>query len=145
MRKLKGSLSLEAVISFTVFISFMFMLMTIVKFAIMRIALNAAVSETAKQIATQAYPLSYLIEWEESEGKKVESYEKEMKLMDGVENSEVSENVGALFNLDEETSTGIVSVATKAKDILSGGDNAEAAANSLLLRGLNWKKQAELN
>lgn len=142
MKKLKGSLSLEAVISFTVFISFMFMLMTIVKFAIIRVALNAAVSETAKQIATQAYPLSYLIEWEDSEGKKVELYEKEMKLMDGVENSDVSKNVGALFNLDEETSTGIVSVATKAKDILSGGDNAEAAANSLLLNGLQELEKA---
>lgn len=133
MKKFRGSLSLEAVISFTVFISFMFVLMMMVKFAIIRVALNSAVSETAKQIATQAYPLSYLIEWEDSTGKKVEAYEKEMSLLDGVENSKISENVGALFNLDEKTSTGIVSVATKAKDILMGGDKANTAAESFLL------------
>lgn len=84
MKKFRGSLSLEAVISFTVFICFMFMLLTVVKLALVRITLNTATAETAKQIATASYPLSHLIEWQRTEQKKISNYENRIKLTEGI-------------------------------------------------------------
>ena len=83
-KKNKGSLTLEAVIAFTIFISFMFMLLTIVKLSIIRITLNVATTETVKQIATSAYPLSSLMEWQRTEQKKIKHLEGRIKVSDGI-------------------------------------------------------------
>lgn len=58
MKKIKGSLTIEAIIAFTVFLSFMFMLLMVVKMSMTIIALDSITSETAKQIATGAYPIA---------------------------------------------------------------------------------------
>lgn len=60
MGRNKGSLTIEAVISFTIFLSFMFMLLSVVKFAITDITLSCATSETAKQLAAVAYPVQMI-------------------------------------------------------------------------------------
>ena len=60
--KKRGSLTVEAVISFTVFIMVMFLLLTLVKLVLMMTVLNNATVETAKIIATSAYPISFLNE-----------------------------------------------------------------------------------
>lgn len=130
MKKIKGSLSLEAVISFTIFISFMFMLLTIVKFSLVRITLNTAVAETTKQIATAAYPLSYLIEYENSVNEKVDTYESKMKLTDGISNETISSGISSLFNLDETEVSNAVGTITKIKDLF--GDDAKNAGISLV-------------
>lgn len=130
MKKIKGSLSLEAVISFTIFISFMFMLLSIVKFSMARITLNTAVSETAKQIATASYPLSYLIEYENSINSATDKYEGEMKLTEGVSNADLSSNISTLFNLDSNEVSSAVDTITKVKDLF--GDNAKNAGVSLV-------------
>lgn len=132
MKKYKGSLSLEAVISFTIFISFMFLLLSIVKFSLVRITLNTAASETAKQIATASYPLSYLIESENSTNKKIDAYEEKMTLTEGLSNSEIGENLSLLFNIDQSETTGAVNTITKIKDILSCGDDSVVAGESLV-------------
>lgn len=132
MKKYKGSLSLEAVISFTIFISFMFLLLSIVKFSLVRITLNTATTETAKQIATASYPLSYLLEIENSENEKIDAYEGEMKLTDGLSNNAFGASISSLFNTNQQETTNVVDTITKIKDILSGGDNAVVAGESLV-------------
>lgn len=76
MKKLRGALSLEATIAFTVFICFMFMLMLVVKMAMVVIAMDTVASETAKQIATSAYPLSLFNKMVDDNDETVQSYEK---------------------------------------------------------------------
>ncbi|WP_078553044.1 TadE/TadG family type IV pilus assembly protein [Bacillus alkalicellulosilyticus] len=56
-----GGITLEAAIFMPFFILFLIFLIFMIKFAITDIALNRAVSETAKQIATQAYPVHKVI------------------------------------------------------------------------------------
>lgn len=56
-KKIRGSLTVEAVISFAVFISFMFLLLSMVKISLIKITLDNAVTETAKVIAAYSYPL----------------------------------------------------------------------------------------
>lgn len=73
MKRKKGSLTVEAVISMTVFISAMFLLLTMVKLVLFMTILNNATAETAKAIATAAYPLSYLNAAQEGIEAKAES------------------------------------------------------------------------
>lgn len=56
-RKEDGSITLEAAVFMPFFILFLVFLLYMIKFALIDIALNRATSETAKQIATQVYPL----------------------------------------------------------------------------------------
>ena len=132
MKKYNGSLTIEAVISFTIFISFMFLLLSIVKFSLVRITLSTATSETAKQIATAAYPLSYVIEAENSENAKVDTYEGKMQLTEGLSNSQISSTISAVFNTDRRETSDTVNAITKIKDIIGGGDNAENAIAGLV-------------
>lgn len=60
MKKEKGALAIEATISFTIFIVFLFMLLSIVKLSMVYITINDITSETAKRAAGMAYPLSYV-------------------------------------------------------------------------------------
>ncbi len=61
MKKTKGSLSIEAVISVTVFLGVSFLLLTLVKLVLFMTILNNATVEAAKTIATTAgYPLAIL-------------------------------------------------------------------------------------
>ena len=62
MRHVRGSLTVEAIISVTMFISVMFLLLTMVKLVLMMTILNNATVEAAKVIATGAYPISILNE-----------------------------------------------------------------------------------
>lgn len=61
-RKEDGSITLEAAVFMPVFILFLVFLIYMVRFALTDIALNRATSETAKQIATQVYPVKVTIE-----------------------------------------------------------------------------------
>lgn len=64
--KKKGSLTVEAVIAFSIFISFMFLLLSMVKISLTKITLENAVSETAKYIASASYPTLDYDRWEET-------------------------------------------------------------------------------
>ena len=129
MKKLNGSLTIEAVISFTIFLSFMFMLLTIVKFSLVRITLNAAASETAKQIATSAYPMSYLIEYENSVNEGADQYEEKMSLTESISNEDLSNSVSELFGINSEEVSNAVSTMTKVKDLFFGENSAEAGVS----------------
>ncbi len=56
----KGSLAIEATISFTVFICFMFILLSMVKLSMVYITINDVTSEAVKKIAGMSYPISYV-------------------------------------------------------------------------------------
>ncbi len=79
MKKEKGSLAIEATISFTVFLCFMFVLMTIVKLSMVYITLNDVTSETVKKIAGMSYPLSYVNDFVDDETSKVNDFVNEKK------------------------------------------------------------------
>lgn len=70
----RGSLTVEACIAFPVFLFFFFMLIFFVKFACINITLNHAVSETAKQLATTCYPISFINEIEDEQAENSEKY-----------------------------------------------------------------------
>ena len=59
-KKSRASLTIEAVIAFTCYLMFMFLLLTMVKMSMVTIVVNGAANEAAKQIATSAYPLSMI-------------------------------------------------------------------------------------
>lgn len=73
MKGKKGSLTVEAIISFTVFISVMFLLLTLVKLVLTMTILNNATVETAKTFATGAYPISILNEKQAGIEKKADA------------------------------------------------------------------------
>lgn len=89
--KQKASLTVEAVIAFVSYLSFMFMLLLMVKMSMVSIVLNGAVNETAKQIATMAYPLNIPIAVANDQGDKVEVF------------TTVEKNVSELINNPQET------------------------------------------
>lgn len=60
MKKVKGALAIEATISFTVFIVFLFMLMAVVKMSLVYITINDVTAETVKKIAGMAYPITFI-------------------------------------------------------------------------------------
>lgn len=72
-KKSKGSITVEAVISFAVFVSFMFLLLSMVKIALIKVTVNNAVVETAKTIATYSYPLGMYNDIAEEYNDKVSS------------------------------------------------------------------------
>ncbi|MCD7904981.1 MAG: pilus assembly protein [Clostridiales bacterium] len=57
---LKGALALEAAIAFTVFLCFMFILMAVVRLAMVYITINDVTSETAKRIAGMSYIVQFV-------------------------------------------------------------------------------------
>jgi hypothetical protein len=67
----KGSITAEACIIFPAFLSVFFLLLFLVKFTCTGILLDYAVNETAKEIATSAYPISFINEFEDE---KLEEY-----------------------------------------------------------------------
>lgn len=70
--KRRGSLSVEATISFTVFIGVMFLLLNMIKLTLFMIILDNAAVETAKTIATVGYPIIFLNEAQSGIEKKAE-------------------------------------------------------------------------
>lgn len=56
----RGSLTLEAVIVFPIFLALLILLINFVKITMVYVAMDHAVSETTKLLATQAYPVKYL-------------------------------------------------------------------------------------
>lgn len=61
----KGSLTVEAVLSLPIFLCFFMLLLFSIKTAVIHITLDFAVNETAKQLATAAYPMTFLNEMED--------------------------------------------------------------------------------
>lgn len=59
-KRQRGSLTVEAILSFTVFLMVSFLMLHLVKLTMLSVALQNAVSETAKQIATAAYPIVWV-------------------------------------------------------------------------------------
>ena len=73
--KRKGSLSVEAVISMTVFIGVMFLLLTLVKLVLVMTILNNATTETAKTLATSGYVIGIINEQQADLEAKAENIE----------------------------------------------------------------------
>lgn len=61
----RGSITVEASISFPIFLSIFFLLLFLVKFVCTGMILDYAVNEAAREIAASAYPISFLNELED--------------------------------------------------------------------------------
>ena len=79
-KRKRGSLTVEAVIAFSVFISFMFMLLSMVKISLVKITLENAVSETAKYIASASYPIGMFNDIADDSNKTVKADIAELKI-----------------------------------------------------------------
>lgn len=75
MSRKKGSLSVEAVISMTVFIGVMFLMLTLVKLVLVMTILNNATTEAAKTIASSGYIIGALNEKQAGIEEKAEKIE----------------------------------------------------------------------
>lgn len=111
MHRKKGSLTVEAIISFTVFISVMFLLLTLVKLVLAMMILNNAAIETAKTIATGAYPISLVNELQEGLETKAEKATPQ----------NLMESISGSF-----TPTGILNDLTGGNGKITGGRATEA-------------------
>ncbi|HWR61222.1 MAG TPA: TadE/TadG family type IV pilus assembly protein [Clostridia bacterium] len=67
----RGSVTVEACVVLPVFLTLFFLLLFMVKFICTGMLLDHAVNETAKEIATSAYPISFINEFEDE---KLEQY-----------------------------------------------------------------------
>ena len=105
LKKTKGSLSLEAVISFTVFLSFMFMLLMMVKLSLVAITLDTVAAETAKEIATSAYPIGLFNNMSEDVHTKIEKYEDITGFTDAYIDAKEKSIVGHITALTEKDGT----------------------------------------
>lgn len=65
-RKRNGSMTVEACIIFPVFICFLLLIVYFIRLACINMVLDHAVNETAKQLATASYPISFLNGLEDS-------------------------------------------------------------------------------
>lgn len=88
LKNRKGSATVEACIAFPAFLCVLFILMFFIKLACISITLDHAVNETAKQLATSAYPVSFLNELEDdlagdSMDYKIPSFEDEKEKIAG--------------------------------------------------------------
>jgi hypothetical protein len=64
IKKSRGSITIEACVALPIFLGFFIMILIMIKIACINIVLNHAVNETAKQLATTVYPISFLNEFE---------------------------------------------------------------------------------
>lgn len=105
-KKIKASLAIEATISFTVFLCFMFILISMVKLSMIYITLNDVTSETVKKIAGMSYPISYVNEMIDE---NVMSLKKKTNLTDMANNSisELSKKTGGATSILQEMGLGI--------------------------------------
>lgn len=97
MRKEKASLTVEAIISFTIFLTTMFLLLNIVKLVLLMTILNNATAETAKTVATASYPIAIINEMQAGQEKKIDNLEPEnleAALKGGVTNSVIADLMG---------------------------------------------------
>jgi len=95
--KQKASLTVEAVIAFVCYLSFMFMLLLMVKMSMVSIVLNGAVNETAKQIAAVSYPLNILIADADEHGKQVKAFNEAEKKVSEFINTPKEDLVGKVL------------------------------------------------
>ena len=71
-KKDKGSLTIEAIISFTVFLMVSFLMLQLVKLTMISLVMNSCTQETAKQLATSSYPLVMVNDLIDETGEKIE-------------------------------------------------------------------------
>lgn len=74
-KKEQASLTIEAIISFTVFLAVSFLMLQLVKLTMVSLVMNSCTQETAKQIATSCYPVSMVNENIDKLDKKVSKIE----------------------------------------------------------------------
>jgi len=121
MKKEKGSLTLEAILAFTVFISTMFLLLTIVKLVLFMIVFDNVTAETAKTLATGAYPISYINAFQEGLEAKVE-YTKAETLEESLVNTGKQSLLAGIMggSLITGVATGKAGLTALIKDTITG-------------------------
>lgn len=93
--KKRGALTVEAIIAFSIFVSFMFLLLSMVKVSLVKITLENAVSETAKYIANASYPIGMFNDIAEENNQAVMADVTEFKFVKDFN----SKGIGALFDV----------------------------------------------
>src|SRR5699024_6757367 len=96
----RGSLTVEAIISFTVFLMVSFLMLHLVKLTMLSMALQNATTETAKQIATAAYPIAWVNVARTSTEEKVDDLIEENVTLDKLLGTEVDSIAGQLLGAE---------------------------------------------
>ena len=96
----RGSLTVEAIISFTVFLMVSFLMLHLVKLTMLSMALQNATTETAKQIATAAYPIAWVNVAQTSTEEKVDDLIEENVTLDKLLGTEVDSIAGQLLGAE---------------------------------------------
>jgi hypothetical protein len=125
-KKEKGSLTIEAIISFTVFIAVSFLMLHLVKLTMLSLALQNATSETAKQIATASYPMVVVNTLQSQTETKIHKISEETgeTLTSLLEEYEVDDTLAMLTGAAESgTGDGSSMTANMITSIMNKGEN----------------------
>jgi len=137
--KKKGSLSVEAVISFTVFLGVSFLLLTLVKLVLVMVILNNAAVETAKTIATAGYPIAMLNEVIEEKGEEQIKKTEPASIEASVKGAGVNAALTTFMKGDTKKAVG-ASAGSMITDLVGGITVSllDEAYYSLKGQGVNW-------
>ncbi len=118
----KGSLTIEAIISFTVFLMVSFLMLQLVKLTMISLVMNSCTQETAKQIATSSYPLVMVNGFIDDTGKKIEGLGEVSTSVDNIiQSSSANSALSSVMGVDSGSTGSASALFTKLADIANQG------------------------
>lgn len=117
----RGSLTVEAIISFTVFLMVSFLMLHLVKLTMLSLALQNATAETAKQIATAAYPIAWVNVAQSAAEDKTDELIEENISLDKLVGSEIGGIAGQLLGGEDSPAASLESTI---QDVMKQGADA---------------------
>lgn len=117
-KKEKGALAIEATIAFTVFITFLFILIAIARLSMVYITINDVTAETVKKIAGMSYPISYINDMYDDLGAQIETNTNIEKITENANSgtSSILQSTGLNIGNEALNELGIANILNSAKD-----------------------------
>lgn len=115
----KGSLTIEAIISFTVFLAVSFLMLQLVKLTMISLVMNSCTQETAKQLATSCYPIVEVNEVISDVNGRISGIS--TSLPDALKDSSGSGPLGSIMGAEISNVSGISELFQKLVDIANDG------------------------
>lgn len=115
----KGSLTIEAIISFTVFLAVSFLMLQLVKLTMISLVLNSCTQETAKQLATSCYPIVMVNQSISGVDEKISGIS--TSITDAIQNSSADGSLGNIMGAEMNDVSGISQLFEKLVSIVDDG------------------------
>lgn len=115
----KGSLTIEAIISFTVFLAVSFLMLQLVKLTMISLVMNSCTQETAKQLATSCYPIVEVNEVISDVNVKISDIS--TSVTDALKEQSGSDALGSIMGAETDTVSGVSELFQKLVGIANDG------------------------